>query len=61
MTDTATLTLPIDVWNSLHAMANGQRGPLHVERRVMHAFEQAVEAANKSAATVAEEPTDGGS
>ena len=59
MTETVTITVAMDVLNSLHAMASGQRGPLHVERRVMMAFEQAIEAACKPAAEVAAEPAGG--
>lgn len=51
MAETATLTLSLDVWTSLHAMASGQRGPLHVERQVMHAFEAALRAAQQPAPT----------
>jgi len=47
MTETATLTLSLDVWTSLHAMASGQRGPLHAERQVMQAFEAAFKAAQQ--------------
>ena len=47
MPDTVTLTLAKDIWASLHAMASGQRGPLHVERQVMQAFESALKVAQE--------------
>lgn len=55
MPDTVTLTLAKDIWASLHAMANGQRGALHVERAVMQAFERALNAALQPAPEAAVE------
>ena len=47
MTEKVTITLEADIWASLHAMANGQRGPLQAERQVMHAFDAAFNAARQ--------------
>lgn len=46
--------LPLNVWQMIHAMANGERLPLHIESRAMMAFDASLHEAQKPPEPAAE-------
>ena len=61
MTDKTAVELSNETWNTLLAMALEHPVPRHVALATIQTLQKAlIEAANKSAAGMAQEPTDGG-
>lgn len=45
--DSIPVSLPLDVWQNIHAMIHGHRAPFHVERQTVQVFEAALRAAQQ--------------